>query len=223
MGSHEAAVYCDNRSYSICLSPGANPRFCNWQKTPPPMITVFPPCFTVYSRLQFFHQIFADHRHSYLTLRFRILIRQCKRLYFTGLLSRLLGKRVAPSPTPWCSSYRKRSFRVTLGRQLYFYLLSSLCVPWHIGAFFEIFLLPQQWYLERNSAILNNFTESSLHSRCWYIFFHDIGSVVQWYLQQSAFCHTKWRLWRNSPLFLLLLLVYLPNLFCPISWYLPTV
>ena len=29
---------------------------------------------------------------------------------------------VAPSPTPWCSSYRKRSLRVTLdyGRQLYF-------------------------------------------------------------------------------------------------------
>ena len=31
---------------------------------------------------------------------------------------------VAPSPTPWCSSYRKVSLRVTLdyGRQLYFYL-----------------------------------------------------------------------------------------------------
>ena len=31
---------------------------------------------------------------------------------------------VAPSPTPWCSSYRKGSPRVTLdyGRQLYFYL-----------------------------------------------------------------------------------------------------
>ena len=32
---------------------------------------------------------------------------------------------VAPSPIPWCSSYRKGSLRVTLdyGRQLYFYLL----------------------------------------------------------------------------------------------------
>ena len=31
---------------------------------------------------------------------------------------------VAPSPTSWCSSYRKGSLRVTLdyGRQLYFYL-----------------------------------------------------------------------------------------------------
>ena len=35
---------------------------------------------------------------------------------------------VAPSPTPWCSSYRKGSLRVTLdyGRQLYFYLLVSV-------------------------------------------------------------------------------------------------
>ena len=33
---------------------------------------------------------------------------------------------VAPSPTPWCSSYRKGSLRVTLdyGRQLYSYLLN---------------------------------------------------------------------------------------------------
>ena len=33
-----------------------------------------------------------------------------------------LGKGLAPSPTHWCSSYRKGSFRVTLdyGRQLYF-------------------------------------------------------------------------------------------------------
>ena len=35
------------------------------------------------------------------------------------------GNGVAPSPTPWCSSYRKGSLRVTLdyGRQLYFYIL----------------------------------------------------------------------------------------------------
>ena len=32
------------------------------------------------------------------------------------------GKGIAPSPTPWCSSYRKGSLQVTLdyGRQLYF-------------------------------------------------------------------------------------------------------
>ena len=35
---------------------------------------------------------------------------------------------VAPSPTPWCSSYRKGCLRVTLdyGRQLYFYCYPSL-------------------------------------------------------------------------------------------------
>ena len=42
---------------------------------------------------------------------------------------------VAPSPTPWCSSYRKGSLRVTLdyGRQLYFYLLTYAklnCLKW---------------------------------------------------------------------------------------------
>ena len=41
---------------------------------------------------------------------------------------------VAPSPTPWCSSYRKGSFRVTLdyGRQLYLLYIETLgiiCVP----------------------------------------------------------------------------------------------
>ena len=38
---------------------------------------------------------------------------------------------VAPSPTHWCSSYRKRSLRVTIdyGRQLYFtYIYIYICV-----------------------------------------------------------------------------------------------
>ena len=36
------------------------------------------------------------------------------------------GTGLAPSPTPWCSSYRKGSLRVTLdyGRQLYYYTLT---------------------------------------------------------------------------------------------------
>ena len=35
---------------------------------------------------------------------------------------------VVPSPTPWCSSYRKGSLRVTLdyGRQLYFTILDKI-------------------------------------------------------------------------------------------------
>ena len=44
---------------------------------------------------------------------------------------------VAPPPTPWCSSYRKGSLRVTLdyGRQLYFtylfsiyFMLATICI-----------------------------------------------------------------------------------------------
>ena len=44
------------------------------------------------------------------------------------------GKGVAPSPTPWCSSYRKGSLRVTLEyrRQLYFYLLIYYYIYKHI-------------------------------------------------------------------------------------------
>ena len=36
---------------------------------------------------------------------------------------------VAPSHTPWCSSYRKGSLRVTLdyGRQLFFYMDKNRC------------------------------------------------------------------------------------------------
>ena len=35
---------------------------------------------------------------------------------------------VAPSPTPWCSSYRKRSLRVTLDYRRQLYLLIYMCV-----------------------------------------------------------------------------------------------
>ena len=37
----------------------------------------------------------------------------------------ITGKGVAPFPTPWCSSYRKGSLRVTLdyGRQLYLLII----------------------------------------------------------------------------------------------------
>ena len=44
---------------------------------------------------------------------------------------------VAPSPTPWCSSYRKGSLRVTLdyGRQLYFLL--------YICTYMLIIFMPQ--------------------------------------------------------------------------------
>ena len=54
---------------------------------------------------------------------------------------------VALSPTPWCSSYRKGSLRVTLdyGRQLYFTYLSrkmnldvNVCLIFLVGCFCDI-------------------------------------------------------------------------------------
>ena len=36
---------------------------------------------------------------------------------------------------------------------------------------FDIVLLPQQWFLDRNSTIEASFTEYLPHSGCWYIFF----------------------------------------------------
>ena len=47
------------------------------------------------------------------------------------------GNGVAPSPTPWCSSYRKGSLRVTLdyGRKLYLltyiYSIEFNCLQWY--------------------------------------------------------------------------------------------
>ena len=42
---------------------------------------------------------------------------------------------VAPSPTPWCSSYRKGSLRVTLdyGRQLYFIYIYAKIYYYRVG------------------------------------------------------------------------------------------
>ena len=45
-------------------------------------------------------------------------------------------KGVAPSPTHWCSSYRKGSLRVTLdyGRQLYFLLKRAAAIGWILAS-----------------------------------------------------------------------------------------
>ena len=55
---------------------------------------------------------------------------------------------VAPSPTPWCSSYRKGSLRVTLdyGRQLYFFLYN--CEPKNKNK------------NKKNDLLRNNYTEN---------------------------------------------------------------
>ena len=66
---------------------------------------------------------------SYQRLKKWYLMPPCLTLSIKRYRSRVkwnnLGKGVAPSPTPWCSSYRKGSLRVALDkdRQLYFTLL----------------------------------------------------------------------------------------------------
>ena len=45
----------------------------------------------------------------------------------------------------------------------------------------------------------------------WMLTKHEIGSIVQWCLELSAFFDVNWWQWWNCPLFLLLLLVYQPN------------
>ena len=70
------------------------------------------------------------------------MIRPCLTLSIIKYASRVkwsnLGKGVAPSPTPWCSSYWKGSLLVALdyGRQLYFTYkwkaaIDSQPFPWH--------------------------------------------------------------------------------------------
>ena len=72
---------------------------------------------------------------------------------------------VAPSPTPWCSSYRKGGLRVTLdyGRQLYL-LIFHLCCFWLCNTSWQD---PNSWYPKGvvpavKSAILNG-TKRLLH------------------------------------------------------------
>ena len=72
----------------------------------------------------------------------------------------------------------------------------------------KIVSFPQQWFL--NSILLYRpASQSLLLTVDVDTFFHDIGLLVQWCLEQSAFCHASWCLWWNFSL-LLLLLVYHP-------------
>ena len=83
-----AAVCCDSRSESICPSPGANPRLCRWQNASTlKQGFLYGLRFVRYIGLQLFHQFFAAYIPSYLSQRFRTLIRQSKELYSTVLLS----------------------------------------------------------------------------------------------------------------------------------------
>ena len=85
-------------------------------------------------------------------------------------------------------------------------LLSSLCAPWPTGAFCHYFASSKMVSCQQfcYKGPLHRVLVSQWMLRH---LFHDIGSDVQWYLEQSAFCHANWRLWWNC-LLLLLLLVY---------------
>ena len=124
MGSSDAAEYCDGRSDSICPSPGANPRICYWQKASHhKRASSMLYCWCNRGFLQLFHQLFAAHRHSNLTQRFRTLIRQSKGLYSSALLSNLCA--------PW------------LTRSFWHCFASSTVVSWkqfcHIDQFHKVF------------------------------------------------------------------------------------
>ena len=85
MRSCDATVYCDSQSDSICHFAWCKSLTLQLAKvlhTEPPL------CFTVgvIQGLQPFLQLFAAHRPSYLTKRFRTLIQQSKGLYSSALL-----------------------------------------------------------------------------------------------------------------------------------------
>ena len=69
----------------------------------------------------------------------------------------------------------------------------------HIGLLepFDIVLLPQQWFLDRNSTTWASFTESSPNRRFWRIFSRHFFNFA---VMQGD--------WWNFPLIFLLLLIY---------------
>ena len=72
---------------------------------------------------------------------------------------------VAPSPTPWCSSYRKGNLRVTLdyGRQLYFTIYIYI-------------------YWERDANVCSTFRPSTLPPFSWGIPFILVGTELYIYI-----------------------------------------
>ena len=76
-------------------------------------------------------------------------------------------------------------------------VLSSLCAPWLTGAF---------WHCFASSTVFSwqQFCRMGPASQSFLIivdvdtFFHNIGSVVLWCVEQSAFCHESWWLIKLS-------------------------
>ena len=80
---------------------------------------------------------------------------------------------VAPSPKPWCSSYRKGSLRVTLdyGRQLYFFYLLILPPSWLVG------IMPCPRKSQENSTKEKTATDKR-QIRFFYTFLYLLGSTT---------------------------------------------
>ena len=83
------------------------------------------------------------------------------------------GNGVAPSPTSWCSSYRKGCLRVKpdLGRQLYFYLFSlddgSKTTNILIAVFTNLNWISQrQWTRANPFSCTNLHNSSTTHRMC---------------------------------------------------------
>ena len=101
---------------------------------------------------------------------------------------------VAPSPTPWCSSYRKGSLRVTLdyGRQLYFYLYSiessSSSSSRSVGADF-----PDSLSLSLSIYLSICSYHPSLPAGLPDYILYPHRAVVDKFLLVDQYCHVHWR------------------------------
>ena len=97
-------------------------------------------------------------------------------------------KRVAPFPTPWCSSYRKGSLRVTLdyGRQLYFITQYNICP---LGWGYEIYRL-HHWGGTRPLTAMSflDMTLNHLIERLWLWNFEECGvSIYNHYIHVHSY------------------------------------
>ena len=106
MGSRDAEVCCDNSSYSICHSPGANPRLCHTITRPPLcfMFDVTQEVVALSPTLRSAQTFLFDRKIS----NFDSLV---QRIYSTALLSSLY----APWPTgAFWHSFRKIGLLTTI-------------------------------------------------------------------------------------------------------------
>ena len=98
-------------------------------------------------------------------------------------------------------SYLCQRFRTLIHQSeglFYCSLVQSLCALAHWSVL-PLFCFIKSGFL---TAILSYGSASQSHPFTVNVdtFFHDIGSGVQWCLEQSAFCHASWWLWWNCPL-----------------------